>query len=82
VIAIVQGDYDLTNSQVLLNTNQTRVINRTLFLLGGYNSTCSVRTLQPTNTVLRNTSTMRRLSHQQRAQNFAAAFAFPSIGHS
>jgi hypothetical protein len=74
VIAVVQGDYDLTNSQALLNTNQTRVINRTLFLLGGYNSDCSVRTLQPTNTVLRNTSTSRRLSYQPSADMTVSGF--------
>jgi hypothetical protein len=74
VITVVQGNYDLTNSQVLLNTNQTRVINRTLFLLGGYNSDCSVRTLQPTNTILRNTSTLRRLSYQQSADITVSGF--------
>lgn len=67
VIAVVQGDYDLTNSQVLTNTNQTRTLTRTLFLLGGYNNNCSVRTLQPTNTVLRNTSILRRFSYRQQA---------------
>lgn len=76
VIAVAQGDYDLTNSQVLVNTNQTRVIHRTLFLLGGYSgpSTCSVRTLQPTNTVLRNSSSLRRLSWQQRADVTISGF--------
>jgi hypothetical protein len=68
VVAVVQGDYDLTNSLVLANVNQSRVLRRTLFLLGGYSSgTCNVRTLQPTNTVLRNTSALRRLSFQQAA---------------
>ena len=67
VIAVVQGDYDLTNSQVLINTNQTRTLTRTLLVLGGYNSNCSVRTLQPTNTVLRNTNSLRRLSFKQQA---------------
>jgi hypothetical protein len=65
VISVVQGNYDLTNSQVLINTNQTRTIRRTLFFQGGYNSDCSARTLQPTNTVLRNTSTSQRLAFQQ-----------------
>jgi hypothetical protein len=65
VISVVQGNYDLTNSQVLINTNQTRTIRRTLLFLGGYNSDCSARTLQPTNTVLRNTSTSQRLAFQQ-----------------
>ena len=76
VIAVAQGDYDLTNSQVLVNTNQTRVINRTLFLLGGYAgpATCSVRTLQPANTVLRNTSALRRLAFQQNADFTVSGF--------
>jgi hypothetical protein len=64
VIAVIQGTYDLTNSLVLQALNQTRVINRDLLLLGGYSSNCSQRTRLPTNTVLLNTNSMRRLDYQ------------------
>lgn len=65
VIAVAQGEYDLTNSTVLNGIQEfdRKTIFRDLFLLGGYAgpSTCSVRTLQPTNTVFRNTNPLRRL---------------------
>lgn len=68
VISVVQGNYDLTNSLVLQGLNDSRIIWRDLLLLGGYSgpSTCAVRTLQPTNTVFRNTNVLRRLSFAPR----------------